>query len=75
MSTDKQVLKLYHIQHNIGRAKYVVNYHDGVKVHRDGSEFYDCNVFSNKKVADKFIKSIISCGYVEGGYLGRYQRS
>ena len=29
----------YHIQSNIGKAKHVVNFHDGHKTHKDGSPF------------------------------------
>ena len=41
-------MKKYNIQYNIGKAKYVVNYHDGVKKHKDGSSFYDITIFKNK---------------------------
>lgn len=68
MSTEKEVLKLYHVQQNIGRAKYIVNYHDGFKVHKDGSEFYDCAIFRNKKELNKFIKSLTNSGYIERGW-------
>ena len=45
------------ISHNIGHAKYVVNYYDGKK-HKDGSKFFDIAIFSNKKKMNKFIKSL-----------------
>lgn len=48
----------YTIQYNIGHAKYVVSYHDGVKKHADGSDFYDIALFKNKKKMEAFIKEI-----------------
>ena len=50
---------------NVGRAKYVVNYHDGNKSHGDGSPFFDIAIFSNKKSRDKFVNELLSQGYVE----------
>lgn len=50
--------------HNVGRAKYVVNFHDGVKTHRDGSEFFDIAIFSNKKKMNDFIKDLQANGYI-----------
>jgi len=42
-------MKMFYVQTNIGRVKYVVNYHDGCKKHRDGSNFFDIATFKNKK--------------------------
>ena len=39
----------YNLRYNIGKAKYVVNFHDGKKTHKDGSKFFDIQIFSNKK--------------------------
>ena len=30
-------MKLYYIQYGIGKAKYVINFHNGIKKHKDGS--------------------------------------
>lgn len=57
--------KRYNIQYNIGKSKYVVNYHDGVKTHLDGSNFYDIAIFRNKKELNKYIQVLKSYGYVE----------
>lgn len=57
--------KLYYTQNNIGKAKYVVNYHDGVKTHKDGGAFYDIKIFKNKKDFENFIKKLESEGYKE----------
>lgn len=43
---------------NVGKAKYVVSYHDGIKHHNDGSPFYDVAIFKNKKKKDNFIKQL-----------------
>ena len=42
-------MKRFYIQNDIGKAKYVVNYHDGNKKHFDGSDFFDIIIFKNKK--------------------------
>lgn len=55
--------KLYYIQYNIGRAKYVVNYHNGEKAHKDGSPFYDIGIYHNKKQFNAFIKKLELDGY------------
>jgi hypothetical protein len=57
-------MKKYNIKHNIGRAKYVVNYYNGKK-HNDDSEFWDIKIFSNKRGLTAFIKSLKAEGYVE----------
>lgn len=57
--------KQYRIMHNVGKAKYVVSYHDGVKTHRDGSPFFDINIFSNKVAFAKFINKLNSDKYTE----------
>jgi len=59
-------MKKYSIMFSVGRAKYVVNYHDGVKTHRDGSPFYDINILKNKKDLESFVSTLISEGYING---------
>jgi len=56
-------MKNYYQMFNVGKAKYLVNYHDGVKKHADGSPFYDVKIFKNKKIKDQFIKNLILNGY------------
>ena len=48
-------MKTYYTQRNIGKAKYVVNYHDGIKTHPDGSRFFDIAIFKSKKAMCLFI--------------------
>jgi hypothetical protein len=57
-------MKKYNIKYNIGRAKYVVNYYNGKK-HNDDSEFWDIEIFSNKRGLTAFIKSLEAEGYIE----------
>lgn len=58
-------MKMYCIRYNIGRAKYVVLFHDGVKTHPDGSEFFDIEIFHNKKKLQQFVQSLVIEGYRE----------
>lgn len=55
--------KVYYTQHNVGKCKYVVNSHDGVKIHGDGSPFFDVRIFSNKLRRDHFIRQLQHQGY------------
>lgn len=57
--------KRYIFQQNIGLTKYIVNYHDGKKKHKDGSDFYDVAIFSNKKHLKNFINTLKKEGYTE----------
>lgn len=57
--------KNYYTQSNVGKCKYLVNYHDGIKTHKDGSPFYDVAIFSNKQKEQAFIKELHKQGYVE----------
>ena len=52
---------------NVGRCKYLVNYHGGQKTHGDGSPFYDIRIFSNRRKKDAFIRELRSAGYAERG--------
>jgi ferritin len=57
--------KDYNIMENVGRSRYVVNYHDGEKTHKDGSAFYDVKIFGNKVDLEKFEKELKRKGYKE----------
>ena len=61
----KQGQKRFHLMFNIGTAKYVVNFYDGLKTHSDGSPFYDMQIFKNMKKRDSFIKELVNNGYKE----------
>jgi hypothetical protein len=59
-------MKRFHIQYNIGKARYVVSHHDGEKKNRDGSDFFDITIFSNKLNMAKFVSELKDKGYTEG---------
>jgi hypothetical protein len=56
-------MKTFYCQWGTGQAKYVVNYHDGIKTHSDGSEFYDIRIFKNAKDLARFVASLMAEGY------------
>lgn len=62
-------MKKFNIITNIGKAKYVVNFHNGVKTHKDGSQFFDMRIFKNKKDLAKFTNELISEGYVRMSFV------
>jgi len=46
------------IQENIGKAKYVVSWWDGIKKNKDGSNAEDIAIFKNKKKLNTFLKEL-----------------
>jgi len=65
--------KVYNEMYGVGKSKYVVNFHDGEKTHKDGSPFFDMRIFKNKIEKNKFVKDLKSKGFVykygEGGVI------
>jgi hypothetical protein len=59
-------MKRYNIQYNIGKCKYLVNYHNGITKHKDGSDFFDIATFTNKEKFNVFITSLKCKGFVVG---------
>lgn len=57
--------KTFSEQENIGNAKYVVNFQNGVKTHRDGSPMFDIRIFSSKIKKEKFVQSLHAAGYTD----------
>ena len=57
-------MKTYNIKTNIGKAKYLLSYHDGVKTHSDGSKMYDIAIFKNVVKLHDFEKTLIMNGYI-----------
>jgi hypothetical protein len=55
--------KLYDEMYGVGKSKYVVKTHDGVKKHQDGSPFYDIEIFKNKIKKNKYISDLKEKGY------------
>ena len=58
--------KRYYQKDGIGKAKYTISYHDGKKKHKDGSDFFDIQIFKNKKDLAKFVNTLHKGGYVYG---------
>jgi len=56
-------MKQFTIRYNIGKCKYVVNHHDGIKTHTDGSKFFDIAIFKNKIALNKFVTDLTKVGY------------
>jgi hypothetical protein len=57
------IVKVYNTMYNVGRAKYVVNYHDGVQTHKDGSPFFGIAIFRNQIKLKQFISELKNDGY------------
>lgn len=57
--------KVFKVNPQIGKAKYSISYHDGVKKHKDGSDFFDIEIFKNKVDLEKAIKNYKSKGFIE----------
>ena len=58
-------MKTFNVMYGIGKAKYVVNFHDGVQTHKDGSPFFDIMIFKNKKALGAFTNELRGQGYAE----------
>lgn len=56
-------MKYFDCMERVGKVKYLVNHHDGVSVHADGSPFLDVKTFTNKRKRDKFVTSLKKQGY------------
>jgi hypothetical protein len=58
-------MKIFYVQNNIGRAKYVVSYHDGESKHKDGSPFYGMAILKSKGALAAFVQKLYAQGYTE----------
>lgn len=56
-------MKKFNLKHNVGKVKYLVSCHDGVKKHKDGSEFFDIACFKNKVKLNAFMNDLMKQGY------------
>lgn len=59
------LMKEFNLIYNVGRAKYVIKYHNGEKFHIDGSRFFDISIFKNKQKFQKEIKILLTNGYIQ----------
>ena len=57
--------KQFNTMYNVGRAKYVINHHDGKDTHKDGSPFFGIYTFRNKRKFEAKKKELIRAGYIE----------
>jgi hypothetical protein len=55
--------KTYNVQYNVGKVKYLVNYHNGIKLHTDNSKFYDIQIYKSKVLFNNFIELLNKEGY------------
>lgn len=55
--------KTYNVQYNVGKVKYLVNYHNGVSLHNDNSKFYDIQIYKSKVLFNNFIELLNKEGY------------
>lgn len=58
--------KRFYVMNNVGSAKYTLNFHDGVKKNKDGSDFWDIRIFKNKTDLAKAMIDLGKAGYTEG---------
>jgi hypothetical protein len=56
-------MKVYRTMLNVGMAKYVIYYHDGIKTHADGSQFFDIDILKTKKEFIERIEQLEREGY------------
>ena len=56
-------MKVFNLMYGVGKIKYLVNFHNGIKTHKDGSPFYDIKTFKNKKLLNAFIKTLKLKGF------------
>jgi hypothetical protein len=57
-------MKIYQNNNQIGKTRHSVSFHDGIKVHKDGSPFFDLQIFSKQKEKEKFIRNLENIGYI-----------
>jgi hypothetical protein len=62
-------MKTYRDNPQIGRARHSVSFHDGVKTHKDGSPFFDLQIFKRSKDKEEFIRRLKTDGYVSGANI------
>jgi len=61
----KEGKKRFKVGHNIGKAKYVISFHDGKSKHKDGSDFFGIETFRNQKEFEKGKNDLRKKGYIE----------
>lgn len=59
-------MKMFTVMYDVGKIKYLVSFHDGIKVHKDGSPFYDVKIIKNKRDLKLFTNALLANGYKKG---------
>lgn len=67
-SDHKRLGKVYNTL-KMARGMYTLNYHDGVKVYRDGSPVFDMSIQHNEKEHKRAIKDLESRGYTRQPFV------
>ena len=57
-------MKKYNEMMNVGKAKYLVSFYNGMDTHKDGSEFWGIRTFTNKVDKGKFCNTLLKEGYI-----------
>jgi hypothetical protein len=57
-------MKTYRDNPQIGKARLSVSFHDGIKTHKDGSPFFDLQIFKRGKDKAVFIRNLKAEGYI-----------
>lgn len=58
-------MKQFNVMQNVGKVRYLINHHDGVKTHKDGSAFFDITICRNKRALETKCNALRAAGYVE----------
>ena len=61
----RETMKRYQINPKIGTVKHSISFYDGIKTHKDGSDFYALAVFKTKKELIRKEKELIAMGYIQ----------
>lgn len=56
-------MKQYKVNPQIGSVKHSISFHDGIKTHKDGSDFWEIRIFKNVMEKAKFEDRLIINGY------------
>ena len=69
-SLEVEGKKRFNVKYNVGKAKYLLSYHDGKQKHKDGSDFFDVMIYQNKKEFEKAQQELLRKGYIAEATTG-----
>ena len=58
-------MKTYRYMFTCGKARHILNWHDGSTKNGDGSPFYSMKICGNKRELAKMLKVLEGQGYIE----------